>query len=350
MRLPRPFKGLLFFHRVKQPLRSAVWRIGNFLATWRDRSSDRGLNFTKGDILVLLDSSWHVPIWPGVIRAKQQGARVGVVLYDLVPLLMPDCCVPELVSAFNEWLGQAVRHADFFVCISRTVAEEAREQLTRRYGEIRSRRPAFGSFRLGADLDLAETRDKVRPALRAAFEQPQFRRVYITVGTVEPRKNHAYLLDAFERTWARGSDASLCIAGKEGWKCAAVLQRIRTHVELGRRLFMFHDLSDGELTYCYRHAGAVILPSKAEGFGLPVVEALRLGCRVWVSDLPIFHEVGGDFCCYFDLGSPDALARLLATDVDGSLASLVRSPAHFRWPDWRESCAELLERVRELAG
>jgi alpha-1,2-rhamnosyltransferase len=172
---------------------------------------------------------------------------------------------------------------------------------------------------------------------------------YLCVATIEPRKNHRYLLDAFDLAWTHGADAKLCVVGREGWKCAHVLKRIQKHPELGRRLFIFNDLSDGELKYCYGNAAAVILPSIAEGFGLPVVEALSLGCRAWLSDIPVFREVGRDYCLYFDLGSPQSLADLIMRDERGLLEGPARPPAEFLWPDWQESCRELLEKIRELA-
>ena len=82
-------------------------------------------------------------------------------------------------------------------------------------------------------------------------------------------------------------------------------------------LFMFNDLSDAELAYCYQHAKALIFPSHAEGFGLPIVEALQHGLHTLVSDIPIHREAGRDFCTYFDPQSPAALARLVC-DVEAT--------------------------------
>lgn len=348
--LPASVGGVLFESQVKRRLKSAVLRTGKLIGAHRHRAAVQRPRFQRGDVLILLDSGWHVPTWRGVVDAKRQGARIGVMLYDLIPVLTPDLCVLDLVVTFKEWLAQAVRHADFFVCISRAVAMEAERELGALYPELRTRRPAFGVIRLGTDLDLATAASQVRPALRAIFGQPGCPSVYLTVGTIEPRKNHTYLLDAFDSAWARGSMAALCIVGKEGWKCAAVLQRIRTHRQLGHRLFLFHDLNDGEVQHCYQRAHALILPSIVEGFGLPVVEALSLGCRVWASDIPVFREVGGDFCRYFDLRSSEALADLLVKEDSGSSSESTRPLNEFRWPDWQESCAELLRRIDELRG
>jgi O-antigen biosynthesis alpha-1,2-rhamnosyltransferase len=335
---------------VKWLIKRSLCSLGLSLLAFRGKTGRHGVVFRPGDVLFLIDGGWSVPTWPGVALAKRQGACVGIMVYDLIPLLLPDAVIAEYVVRFDNWLGQAVRQADFFVCISKAVAVEAERELGIRYPELWLRRPAFGSIRLGAGLGLPKTAGQVRPALRAVFEQGEQHRTYITVGTIEPRKNHAFLLDAFDSAWARGSKAKLCIVGKEGWKCRAVLQRIRKHRQLGQRLLLFHDLNDGELQYCYQRAQALIIPSIAEGFGLPLVEALSLGCRVWASDLPVFREVGGDFCRYFDLRSPEALADLLVKEDSGSSTEAVRPLTEFRWPDWQESCAELLQRIDELRG
>ena len=343
---PYPFRNVLFDYRIKRFLRSIVLLMGNILATSRYRASGCGVNFEPGDVLFLLDSSWHVPIWPGVAAARRRGARVGIMLYDLVPVLMPEMCAQELVASFQRWIRQAVRHADFFVCISRDMVEECRRHLEFHFPELQRRRVPFDSVRLGAELDLSASSAEIRHAVREVFQTPG--QAYISVGTIEPRKNHWYLLDAFDLAWTQGTDASLCIVGKKGWKCDHVLERIERHPQLGKRLFMFNDLSDGELKHCYGKARAAILPSVAEGFGLPVVEALSLGCRVWASDIPVLREVGGDYCLYFDLGSPQSLAELIMRDERGELGGASRPLAEFHWPDWQESCRELLQKILEL--
>ena len=113
------------------------------------------------------------------------------------------------------------------------------------------------------------------------------------------------------RSGTQYPDASLCIVGRIGWLCEELVSRIVRHPQYNRSLFMFNDLSDAELEYCYQHAKGLIFPSHAEGFGLPVVEALQHGLHVLVSDIPIHREVGREFCTYFDPQSPAALARLV---------------------------------------
>lgn len=128
--------------------------------------------------------------------------------------------------------------------------------------------------------------------------------VYLAVGTIEPRKNHEYLLDAFELAWGAGSEARLCIIGRIDWKREALLKRICEHAEFGRRLFMFNEISDSGLQYAYGHAKALVFSSHDEGFGLPLVEAMQRGLPVMGSDIPVFHEIGGDYMAYFALQQP----------------------------------------------
>jgi glycosyltransferase involved in cell wall biosynthesis len=346
--LPSPFGRIFFDYRVKRLLRSAVSLVSTCPLVSRYRASGNGVQFQPGDVLFLLDSTWHINIWPGVSVAKEQGARVGIMLYDLVPAVMPEMCVPEMVASFDGWVRQAVSHADFFVCISEAVAEQSRRHLEDRFSELRKRKMPFGSIRLGAELDTVNSAAVIRPALKEVFDYTGRPRPYLCVGTIEPRKNHRYLLDAFDLAWTQGAQARLCIVGRKGWKCAQVLERLQKHPQLGRRLFVFNDLSDAELQYCYRNAATVILPSIAEGFGLPVVEALTLGCRAWLSDIPVFREVGGEYCLYFDLRSPQSLAELIMRDERGLLEGPVRPLSEFHWPDWQESCRELLQKILEL--
>lgn len=104
------------------------------------------------------------------------------------------------------------------------------------------------------------------------------------------------------------------------------------------------DVSDTELDYCYARARALLFSSVVEGFGLPIIEALQKRLPVFASDIPVFHEVGGEYVTYFDLSDPNSLAELLlANETEG--ACTARSLADFSWPDWSQSTTALLEKL-----
>jgi glycosyltransferase involved in cell wall biosynthesis len=141
----------------------------------------------------------------------------------------------------------------------------------------------------------------------------------LAVGTIEPRKNHMTLLSAYDTLRARHPELHLVVVGREGWNAEAVTDRLRRHASTDDHVHWFHSASDAELAVLYRHALLVVIPTMAEGFGLPVAEALAYGAVVVAGDSPAIREVGGDAAEYV---SP--------TDVDGWVAAIAR---HLDDPD-----------------
>ncbi|MHC8316988.1 glycosyltransferase family 4 protein [Pseudomonas sp. LB3P31] len=301
------------------------------------------LQHRAGDQLVLLDSSWHANFFPLAEQLKRDGVGIVSVIYDLIPLTHPQFCDAGLVKVFNEWFDWIARTADGYVAISTTIRDQVREEMLRRVGPAQVAQRWFDYFHLGSELDLSDARSAVDQGLLDMFKTPE--PVFLMVSTIEPRKNHAYLLDAFERAWASGSRARLCIVGKIGWKCEALVERIRKHPELNRRLFMFNGLSDKSLEHAYSHATSLVFPSYVEGFGLPLVEAMQRGLPAMASDIPIFREIGGDYMAYFDLAEPQSLADLvIGMEANGEFPAAL-SLDDWRWLSWREASAQLVERI-----
>ena len=296
-----------------------------------------------GDQLVLLDSSWHANFFPLAEQLKRDGVGIISVIYDLIPLTHPQFCDTGLVKVFNHWFDWIARTADGYVAISTTIRDQVREEMQRRIGAHQVSQRWFDYFHLGSELDLSEAEAEVDRGLQRLFTTPE--PVFLMVSTIEPRKNHAYLLDAFERAWASGSNARLCIVGKIGWKCEALIERIRHHPELDRRLFMYNSLSDKSLEYAYSHATALVFPSHVEGFGLPLVEAMQRGLPAMGSDIPVFREIGGDYMAYFDLANPQSLTDLVTGMERCGVFPAPLSLEHWRWLSWREASAQLVERI-----
>jgi alpha-1,2-rhamnosyltransferase len=301
------------------------------------------LQHQPGDQLVLLDSSWHSDFFPFAEQLKREGVGIVSVIYDLIPLTHPQFYDTRLVQIFNEWFNWITQTADGYVAISATVRDQVREELQRRLGPAQANTLWFDYFHLGSELDLSEACAAVESRLTRVFKTPE--PVFLMVSTIEPRKNHDYLLDAFERAWASGSQARLCIAGRIGWKCDALLARVRNHPQLNQRLFMFNDLSDTSLEHAYSHASALVFPSWVEGFGLPLVEAMQRGLPAMGSDIPIFREIGGEFMAYFDLAEPQSLADLVTGFERSGQFPAALSVAEWQWIGWREASAQLAERT-----
>jgi alpha-1,2-rhamnosyltransferase len=301
------------------------------------------LQHQAGDQLVLLDSSWHADFFPLAEQLKRDGVGIVSVIYDLIPLTHPQFCDAGLVRVFNDWFDWIAKTADGYVAISATIADQVRDEMLRRVGPEQVAQRWFDHFHLGSELDLCDDALPVEPALKQMFKNKD--PVYLMVSTIEPRKNHAYLLDAFELAWAKGSRARLCIAGRIGWKCDALIERIRQHPQLNQRLFMFNDLTDKSLEYAYSNATALVFPSYVEGFGLPLVEAMQRGLPAMGSDIPVFREIGGPFMAYFDLDDPQTLVDLMSQLETTGTFPAERNVKEWRWLGWREASAQLVERV-----
>lgn len=299
------------------------------------------------DLLLMLDATWGRGIWRAVRKAKARGVTVGVMVHDLIPVHYPQFFPAKLPAMFREWLDSAVEHADFFIGNSQATVRDLRQYV--RQSSIRGQRASaqIDSFCLGADFPSVNRNAPIREFVCSFFTDTTA--PYLLVCTIEPRKNHTYLLDAFDRIWQEFPAAKLCLVGKIGWRCDQVVARIREHPQFGKSLILFSDLSDAELQFCYRNAKAFVFPSIVEGFGLPIVEALGHGLRVLASDTPIHREVGKEHCQYFDLDDANSLVRMILMMERAALPDVPRRKP-YRAVTWEESCRELLTKSFRMAG
>jgi alpha-1,3-rhamnosyl/mannosyltransferase len=178
-------------------------------------------------------------------------------------------------------------------------------------------------------------------------------RYALFVGTLEPRKNLSLLLEVWpELRRGRPEWPALAVVGGWGWKT----DRLRDSVALGERDGWLHPLGyvdDAPLLALYRGARFLVFPSLYEGFGLPLLEAMAVGCPVVCSDLAVFREVAGDAAEYAatnDLAAwIDALRRVESDDARRAAlerAGLARAGAF----DWNRSARETLEVWRAAAA
>jgi glycosyltransferase involved in cell wall biosynthesis len=136
----------------------------------------------------------------------------------------------------------------------------------------------------------------------------------VTLATIEPRKGLDVLLDALARREA--PDVPLLVVGQPGWGGIDVAGRAR-ELGLGERVRLLGRLDDADLAVTLARAALLVAPSRAEGFGLPVLEAMAAGVPVVSSDAPALVEVGGGATVTVPVGDAVALAAALA-DVVGS--------------------------------
>ncbi len=294
--------------RLEFALRRGVYALQNarrWIGSFRRRVAGGRIVFERGDVIVLLDATWGTDLSRELRRARVGGARVWTVVQDLIPINHPDIAPEGLPLLLDAWLRRTIPLSHGLLAISRTVADDLRAYMRERFVDG-SGSPHIDSFYLGAGFDPAPAGVADLARVKGAFHRCSGS-VYLVVGTIEPRKDCARILAAFEMLWSEGSDAALMLFGRAGWRSYDLIDRLRSHPEHGRRLLWFEDGSDAELDFAYRHAAALIFASRCEGFGLPLVEAMQHGLPVLASDIPVFREIGGNYPDFFRSGDELAI-------------------------------------------
>jgi glycosyltransferase involved in cell wall biosynthesis len=186
---------------------------------------------------------------------------------------------------------------------------------------------------LGLDERMVISAPLGLPQLPPPSGRRRSRPYLLVVGSVEPRKNLEAFVRAFQASGVAGTH-DLVICGRIGWG------------SLPEGVTPESGLSDAALSDLYAGASAFIFPSHYEGFGLPILEALRAATPVFCSDIPVFREVGGPHCSYFDQYSLESMVEAVR---QASVATPIESPTawlqRFSW----ERCAEDTRAAYRLA-
>lgn len=173
------------------------------------------------------------------------------------------------------------------------------------------------------------------------------------VGTLQPRKNISRLIEAFSRLPKEiSSDHQLVIIGKKGWLYEDILSAPEKYNVKDKVVFLDY-ISDEDLPNFYRKAEVFVLPSLYEGFGLPVLEAMRYGCPVITSSVSSLPEAGGDAAQYFKPEDVDDIKKSIEkvlTDSALREKMIERGREHYKKFTWEKAAKEVLSAIEEVAG
>jgi glycosyltransferase involved in cell wall biosynthesis len=217
-----------------------------------------------------------------VLWAVKHGAacRITVMIHDTIPLDFPQYQGTGSTDRFRQLLKRVSSKADLVLCNSaQTESDVLKHALT--WGLT----PKTAVAHLG--LDVPPLSDAPLPN---GIQPPYM----ITVGTIEPRKNHQFLIDL----WAEMTDPpQLLICGKRGWKNAHVFQQLDALAH-DSPIKELSDVADDAMFSLMKNASALLCPSFAEGYGLPPIEAAALDVPIICNDLPVYKEVLGHIPVY----------------------------------------------------
>ena len=302
------------------------------------------IKFVRGDVLLMLDSSWKdYKEFHGIFnRARHSHVPVITTIYDLLPITLP--CGNFVEGGrewFENWFRDAVDSSDGLLCISQSTANDVITYVEKHCPEKQSLK--VGYWHLGSNFKESDSVGRNDASINDVKQSPYL----LVVGTIEPRKSHALILDAMEILWEQGIELNLCIAGKEGWMVDELMVRIRTHKWEGKHLFFIEQPTDSEVSSLYRAATGLIFLSSGEGFGLPLIEAAHYGIPIICSDIPVFKEVAGEFATYVSLGDAKSVSKDIIKWWELSRLGMLPDSRNIPKLNWEESAEELLKVVLE---
>jgi glycosyltransferase involved in cell wall biosynthesis len=297
-----------------------------------------------GSVWLDLEPAWNDPEPRGqlLVRLRAEGVHTAVLVADVMPELFPDWFDPHQRTTFDTWLRAHLEHSELFLCISSNTEADLR-RLAVAKGIDRDLPTVV--VPLGADLPAVQPRPLHLP--------PEMGRFLLVVGTLEPRKNQALVMEAFDRLRHRHEDLGLVIVGRQGWMVDELVERIRRHPEFGRRLLWPDGVDDGQLAWLYRRAFLTIAASRYEGLGVPVMEALHHGCATIASTGGALAEAGDGRVETIDPDDVDGLVvaverHLLDDDHHDALVARAAGYVPPSWADTTDAVAAALERFREV--
>jgi glycosyltransferase involved in cell wall biosynthesis len=314
-----------------------------FLEKQEQLVDDSPIETFCGDVFIGLDLQHHVVLRQGPLYAhwRHIGVEVYFVLYDLLPVLQPHVFPDYMLSLHAEWLN-GLAQTDGVICISRAVADEMMEWLGV-YGPKRLRPFKLGWFHLGADVACSVPSMGLPTNAEHVLNTLAGRPTFLSVGTIEPRKGQMQTLMAFERLWSQGVDVILVMVGKHGWNVSLLVEMLRCHSELNKRLFWMEGISDEYLEKIYAVSTCLIAASEGEGFGLPLIEAAQHKKPIIARDIPVFREVAGDYATYFSGLEPEDLADAVRVWLVLNETARAAQSDNMPWLTWKESTQNLLE-------
>lgn len=252
----------------------------------------------------------------------QAGVRPFYFVHDLIPLRHPEFSRPHAVRRHRGRVLRALECGAGIILGSQAV----RADLAAFAAEVGLALPPLAVAPLAGEDLSADT--GVHPVPAAPF--------FLCIATVEPRKNHRLLLDLWQDFAARMGPVTprLVLVGQTGPMTGDLLAPLAEVPGLAAHVEHRPACTDEELAVLIHRARALLMPSLAEGFGLPVVEALQAGTPVIASDLPVFREIGRGAACLVDpadrAGWSEAILAALhepARRVEGF--TMPRWPEHF---------------------
>ncbi|MGM7763797.1 glycosyltransferase [Yersinia enterocolitica] len=317
--------------------------------------NDEIVDVSEGDILFSSDLNCGDVIDANsnyfYLKLKQKGVKIAFMVNDILPVTHPEFFPPGSNENFDVWLRVITSISEKIIFISKSVLDSYCVWCNQHNINIAG--IELGWSHLGANIDaiaLKLDNSSKKTLSSVPFESNKIS--FLMVGTLEPRKGHIQVLQAFEILWSKGIDINLIIVGKEGWlqlpndmrrTIPSIVSRLKEHSELNVHLFWFEHVDDTELDFIYSSSNALIFASECEGFGLPLIEAARKSLPLIIRDIPVFREIAGECAFYFDSNDPEILSETIIEWIEKYENNTHPVSENLPWITWSDSASHLVD-------
>jgi glycosyltransferase involved in cell wall biosynthesis len=295
---------------------------------------------TRGSTILVTTHSWLASDQAWKWLATRQ-SRAVVFVHDLIPIQVPEYSHPREKKLHIRRMRNTLLNARGIIvnshCTEKTLRDFARD--------MQLACPPILVNPLGHDL----------PESAAAQLPTNLRRPYfVLLGTIEPRKNHLLVLTLWREMVRRLGEQTpqLVVIGRRGWECEQVVDMLERCDLIHPHLIELNDAPDGLVAELIRGAQALLMPSFAEGFGMPVQEALAWGTPVLSTPLPAIREFAGDIPDYAEPHDGARWLELLlayAQPYSPERAAQISRLSGFKETTWSNHFARTSDFLEELA-
>lgn len=262
--------------------------------------------FDANDVLLDIEASWHAPIRRAELL-PQLDSPTAALIHDILPITNPDWFPPASVARFRSWFDAHTTAGSTLLAVSNASADAVAATGVDRPTVVRMGHTDTAATSTGNGI--------------------------LMIGTIEPRKGHATILDALDLL---GNAAPIVdVVGRPGWNTEDLSTRLETH----SKIRWHRGISDADLEVLWTLSGLLLQPSLGEGFGLPVIEAIHRGVAAATSDIEVMREVGRGQTSLLPF-NPQAWADVLARFATDPAAW--PRPNRRAGPTWRDTATDVL--------
>jgi glycosyltransferase involved in cell wall biosynthesis len=270
------------------------------------------VSISAGDVIFTAGANWDIlDHHSNLIELQSRGCRVVPLLYDVIPLVLPHSFGPGFSQIYRKWFEETLSYAELAFSISRSTSEDIFNWAKNAAINF----PDIYTIRLGDNLPIFAPKPS---QMTKDIETP----FILCVGTIEYRKNHRTLLDAYRYLidHHKYDVPLLVIVGRQGWLDYEIEHQIKYDPRLAGKVIVLSGLSDDDLAHLYQHAQMTVFPSLYEGWGLPISESLAYGTPCIASGTSSMREIDPNLVIHIPpldtIGWAEAIKHLCENNVD----------------------------------